>query len=100
LLVNNLTESLIFTVWDYNDHRKNTELGQATFDLNKLNDDAVWEGQEVPIFMDGKDRGLLRFDVSFYPVLPPVITVEGAEEELPETSKLLSLSKALLWVAH
>lgn len=86
LLVNNLTESLNLSVWDYNDHRKNTELGELLFDLNKLAEDAVQEGIEQPILKDGKERGILRYDVSFYPVLKPQATAEGAEAQLPETS--------------
>ncbi|KAI0786120.1 tricalbin [Abortiporus biennis] len=85
LLIQNLTETLSMTVWDFNDHRKNTVLGQVNFDLSKLSDDATQEGIEENILKDGKEKGVLRFDVSFYPVLKPEVTPNGVEEP-PETS--------------
>lgn len=87
LLINNLTDSLVLTVYDYNDHRKNTELGAVIFDLSVLQQDATQEGLESPVLKDGKEKGTLRYDVSFYPVLKPTAVADGAEEELPETSQ-------------
>lgn len=86
MLVNSLTEQLVFSIWDFNDHRKDTELGAVSFDLNKLNEDATLEGLEEKILKDGKERGELRFDLSFYPVLKPQKIDGGKEEELPDTS--------------
>lgn len=86
LLVNNLSESLTLAVFDYNDHRKDTEMGFASFDLSKLSEDAVHEGIEEVIRKDGKDRGTLRFDVSFFPVLKPDTT---GTEEFPDSSKYI-----------
>lgn len=48
---------------DYNDHRKDSDLGSATFELSKLQEDATLEGLVAPIIRDGKERGELRFDV-------------------------------------
>ncbi|EPQ61056.1 tricalbin [Gloeophyllum trabeum ATCC 11539] len=84
LLVNSLTDTLVLSVFDYNEHRKNTELGAASFDLSKLQEDATLENLEVEVLKDGKERGMLRFDLSFYPVLKPEV-VDG-KEELPETT--------------
>lgn len=74
----------MLTVLDFNEHRKDTSLGAAIFEMNRLNEDATLEGVEMPILKDGKDRGQIRFDVSYYPVLKPQI-VDG-QERLPETS--------------
>ncbi|KAI0374503.1 tricalbin [Pilatotrama ljubarskyi] len=84
LLVNSLTENLILKVWDYNDHRANTDLGFATFDLSVLEQDATQENIQVPILKDGKERGTIRFDVNFYPVLKPEIDT-GGKETIPDT---------------
>ena len=84
ILVNSLTESLILTVLDYNDHRKNTELGFASFELDKLREDATQEGIEAPVLKDGKEKGFMRFDVSFFPVLKPE---PNSTEPLPDTSE-------------
>ncbi len=84
LLVNSLAESLVLSVFDYNDHRKNSELGFATFDMAKLREDATWEGVEQSVLKDGKEKGLLRFDISFFPVLKPDLT---GTEPLPDSSE-------------
>jgi Ca2+-dependent lipid-binding protein len=89
LLVNNLTEQLVMSMYDYNDHRKNAEMGSATFELAQLLEDATQENLESPIVFDGKERGMLRYHVSFYPVLRPQALGEGAEAteaELPDTN--------------
>ncbi|KAG6817624.1 hypothetical protein H0H87_006252 [Tephrocybe sp. NHM501043] len=81
ILVNNLQESLVLNLWDYNDHRKDFLMGSSTFELSKLLDDATQEDMNSSILKDGKDRGELKYDVSYYPVL------EAAEgEELPDTT--------------
>ncbi|KAF9458350.1 C2 domain-containing protein [Collybia nuda] len=69
LLVNALNESLVLNLWDYNDHRKNTLMSSSTFELSKLAEDATQEGIVAPLLKDGKERGELRYDISFYPVL-------------------------------
>ncbi|KAI5991533.1 C2 domain-containing protein [Pisolithus albus] len=84
ILVNTLQEPLVLNVMDYNEHRKDTKLGSATFDLQKLQDDATLEGIERHLLKDGKERGLLRFNLSYYPVLKPEM-VEG-KEQLPNTN--------------
>ncbi|KZW02621.1 tricalbin [Exidia glandulosa HHB12029] len=84
ILVQNLTEPLTFTVMDYNDHRKDTEMGVAQFELAQLNEDATREGVSMKIMKEGKERGDLLCDVSYFPVLKP-IAVDGKEEPLPET---------------
>jgi len=83
LLINSLNESLILNVFDYNEHRKNTLLGTATFELAKLQEDATHEGIETALLKDGKERGELRFDCSYYPVLKP----EEGKEELHDASE-------------
>ncbi|EKM60795.1 uncharacterized protein PHACADRAFT_246931 [Phanerochaete carnosa HHB-10118-sp] len=90
ILVNNLTETLNLSVLDYNDHRKDTEMGFATFDLAKLRDDATWEGVEAPVQKDGKERGTIRFDVSFFPVLKP--GTAGIEEILDSNVGIVRLT--------
>jgi len=70
---------------DYNEHRKDTELGASIFELGKLDEDATQEDLSLPLLKDGKDRGELRFDVSYFPVLKPQVDESGVEE-LPESS--------------
>lgn len=44
-------------------------MSSSTFELSKLAEDATQEGIVAPLLKDGKERGELRYDVSFYPVL-------------------------------
>lgn len=48
---------------DHNDHRKDTELGAASFELSSLAEDAVKEGIVAKVLKDGKDRGSLNFSL-------------------------------------
>ncbi|KAI0308025.1 tricalbin [Multifurca ochricompacta] len=82
LLINRLTDNLVLTVMDYNDHRKDTELGASIFELSKLDEDATQENLSLPILKDGKERGELRFDVLYFPVLKPQVNESGVEELL------------------
>ncbi|KAF9243825.1 C2 domain-containing protein [Melanogaster broomeanus] len=84
ILVNSLQEQLVLGLLDYNELRKDTPLGAATFEMNKLLEDATQEGIELPILKDGKDRGRLRCNVSYYPVLKPEV-VDGTEQ-MPNTN--------------
>ncbi|RDB28789.1 Uncharacterized protein PYUK71.03c [Hypsizygus marmoreus] len=69
ILINSLNESLMLNLWDYNDHRKNTLMSSVAFELSKLAEDATQEDIQSTLLKDGKERGELRYDVSFYPVL-------------------------------
>jgi Ca2+-dependent lipid-binding protein len=77
---------------DFNDHRADTMLGSASFGLEVLEQDATQEDITRPILKDGHDRGELRFDVNFFPVISLSKTSEGAVQKLPDTSKFLDVS--------
>jgi Ca2+-dependent lipid-binding protein len=82
---------------DYNELRKDTEFGASIFDLSKLEEDATQEDLCLPVLKDGKERGELRFDVTYFPVLKPRVDESGVQE-LPESSKFLPLFSELLTV--
>ncbi|KAF5356241.1 hypothetical protein D9756_004179 [Leucocoprinus leucothites] len=82
ILVNSIGENLMLNLWDFNDHRKDTLLGAGTFDMNQLVADSSHEGIVSPLLKDGKERGELRYDVEYYPVLE---APEGSTE-VPESS--------------
>ena len=71
---------------DFNEFLKDTEVGSTVFDLAKLKEDATQEDLSLPILKDGKQRGELRFDVFYFPVLKPRVDESGVEE-LPESSE-------------
>ena len=82
----------MLNVMDYNDHRQNSLLGSVTFGLEALEEDATQEDISRPLLKDGKERGELRFDVNFYPVISLSKTSEGPVQKLPETSTYFNLS--------
>ncbi|KAG8762146.1 hypothetical protein FRC11_010840 [Ceratobasidium sp. 423] len=85
LVINSLTETLNLTVLDHNDHRKDTDLGTASFELSALTEDATQEGLVRKVLRDGKERGEMKFDVSYFPVLKPQTLDGGKIQPLPET---------------
>ncbi|KAG8709183.1 hypothetical protein FRC08_018492 [Ceratobasidium sp. 394] len=85
LLVNSLTETLNLSLLDHNEHRKDTDLGSASFELSSLTEDATQEGLVRKVLKDGKERGELKFDVAFFPVLKPQTLDGGKIQPLPET---------------
>lgn len=72
---------------DYNELRKDTEIGVGIFELSKLEEDATREDLLLSILKDGKRRGELRLDVEYFPILKPMVNESGVEE-LPESSEL------------
>ncbi|KAH9487059.1 hypothetical protein JR316_0001125 [Psilocybe cubensis] len=88
ILINSLKDRLDLNVLDYNDHRKNTLMGSATFELAKLLEDSTQEDLVSPLLKDGKERGELRYDVNYYPV---VEVEEGKEELLDSTVGIVRL---------
>ena len=80
-----MSETLNFQIFDENDHRKDSLMGQASFELHALLEDATHEAIEKAVLKDGKDRGTILFDVSYFPVIVPAV-VDGKPEPLPETS--------------
>lgn len=85
VLVSALTGTLGMTVWDYNEHRKDNELGSVNWELNKLVEDSSIDGIVENVLLDGKERGEIKYDVSFFPVIKPAI-VDGKPEPIPETT--------------
>lgn len=86
LLVNSLNESLNMTVMDYNDRRKDSELGAAVFDMKSLQEDPEQEELNTDVLLAGKARGSVKYTVKFFPVLTPKKLADGTEETLPESS--------------
>ena len=86
ILINSLADVLNLTLWDYNEHRGDNNLGTVTQELATLTEDAEQEGLVGKILHGGKDRGELRYDLSFFPVLQPQKAADGTIEPLPDTA--------------
>jgi Ca2+-dependent lipid-binding protein len=77
LLVNSFQDVLDLNLYDFNDHRKNSLLSTASFPFSKLLEDATQEGLVSQLLKDGKERGELRYDVNYFPIIEPE---EGKED--------------------
>jgi hypothetical protein len=84
VLINNLNDILALSVWDWNEHRTNSEIGIANFELAKLKEDAEQQGLTANILREGKERGEIRFDATFHPILKAEKNVDGKLEPIPE----------------
>ena len=88
MLINSLNDVLALTLMDWNEHRKDSELGVANFDLKSLATDPEQESVNVPVMMQGKDRGTVKCGIRFFPTLVPKKLENGTEEPVPESSRL------------
>ncbi len=88
ILINNLNDQLILSVYDYNGRRKNTKVAFATFELGRLIEDASQEDLVSPLLKEGKNKGELRYDVTFYPVVENEVGV--GKEEILDSSEFAS----------
>ena len=85
ILINTLADVLNLGLWDYNEHRPDNQLGAVTQELSTLGEDAEQEGLVGKIINGGKERGDLRYDLSYFPVLQPQKAADGTIDPLPET---------------
>lgn len=86
LIISNLNDSLSLQVFDFNDLRKDKELGVAAFPLERLREDPEQEGIELPVLSNGKNRGQISFDVRFFPVLEGATLDDGTKQPPPESN--------------
>ncbi|KAI5927713.1 tricalbin-1 [Camillea tinctor] len=85
VIITNFNDSLDLMVYDYNEFRKDKELGVASFQLEKLEELHVYESERLEVIANGKARGVVSADFRFFPVLEPMV-IEGKEEPPPETN--------------
>lgn len=84
IIISSLTDALTIGVYDFNDLRKDQELGIATFPLDKLETEHEHENLTLDIAYSGRNRGILRADVRFFPILEGRKLEDGTEEPAPE----------------
>jgi len=86
IIVSNLNDSLTLQVYDFNEIRKDKELGVATFALDQLQEDPEQENLTLPVTNNGKVRGQIMFDVRYFPVLEGRLLEDGTKEPPPESN--------------
>jgi Ca2+-dependent lipid-binding protein len=85
IIVTSLKDSLTINLFDYNDIRKDKELGTATFALDQLETEADHENLQLEVMSGGRARGILSADVRFFPVLEGLKLEDGKLEPPPES---------------
>jgi Ca2+-dependent lipid-binding protein len=85
ILINSLADVLNLNLYDYNEHRPDNLLGTVSQELATLEVDAEQEGLVGKILGGGKERGNLRYDLSYFPVLKPEKAADGTIEPVPDT---------------
>ncbi|CED82008.1 Ca2-dependent lipid-binding protein CLB1/vesicle protein vp115/Granuphilin A, contains C2 domain [Phaffia rhodozyma] len=85
ILVSSLNDSLALNVFDYNEHRKDNDLGVVDFDLSKLKEDSTMEAISMNVLREGRPRGQLRFDANFFPVLQQEKLADGTLDVIPDS---------------
>lgn len=86
VIVNSLTDALTLQVFDYNEFRKDKELGTASFALDRLEQVTEHENQVLEVMSNGKARGNIQADIRFFPVLEGLKLEDGKQEPPPESN--------------
>lgn len=106
-IITNYTDTLTLQVYDYNEYRKDKELGIASFTLDKLEEVGEHQNLQLPVLANGKERGLIQADIRFSPVLqgnnlddgtvgPPPESNTGIARITVEQAKELDGSKSMV----
>lgn len=86
VILTSLREPLTIQVYDYNEFRKDKELGVCTFNLEDLQNDAEHENLQLEVIASGRPRGVIQADVRFFPVLEGHTLEDGTVEPPPEST--------------
>jgi Ca2+-dependent lipid-binding protein len=86
IIVTSLNDSLTLQVFDYNEFRKDKELGTASYALEQVADVYEQDNQQLEVISNGKARGVISADIRFFPVLTGGKNAEGKDEPVPESN--------------
>lgn len=86
IIITSFTEALTLHIFDYNEFRKDKDLGTATFPLDQLEHVSEHENLQLEVVANGKSRGLLQADIRFFPVLAGTKGEDGHMEPPPESN--------------
>lgn len=86
VVLTSLREPLTIQVYDYNEYRKDKELGVCTFNLEQLDSQTEHENLQLEVIASGRARGIVQADVRFFPVLEGHKMEDGTVETPPEST--------------
>jgi Ca2+-dependent lipid-binding protein len=86
VIVTSFNDSLTVHLFDYNEYRKDKELGTATFPLERVEEVVEYENERLEVMANGKVRGIVTADIRFFPVLQGRKLEGGKREPPPESN--------------
>lgn len=86
IILTSLTDSLTLQVYDWNEYRKDKELGTATFPLDQLEAQTEHENLQLEVMANGKARGVVQADIRYFPVMEGRKLEDGTQEPPPESN--------------
>ncbi|MCJ1391843.1 hypothetical protein MMC18_004710 [Xylographa bjoerkii] len=86
VIVTSLTATLTLQVFDFNEFRKDKELGMGSFAMDRFSEDPEHENLQLDVMSNGKQRGILQTDMRFFPVLEGLKLEDGKQEPPPESN--------------
>ncbi|OJJ48132.1 hypothetical protein ASPZODRAFT_62240 [Penicilliopsis zonata CBS 506.65] len=84
VILTSFTDVLTMQVYDWNEFRKDKELGVASFALDRLQEESEHESLYLEVSASGRSRGAVHADIRFFPVLEGRTLEGGATEPPPE----------------
>ncbi|RLV94578.1 Tricalbin-1 [Spathaspora sp. JA1] len=84
LPVSSLSEPLHISVVDFNEFRKDREVGVILFDLEGCVDNPKQPNLTAPFLRNNKPVGELNFSIHYMPTLEPIKQADGATEPPPD----------------
>lgn len=86
IIVTSFNDSLDLIVYDFNDFRKDKELGVASFALENVEEVNEAENESLEVISDGKAHGQVSCDIRFFPVLGEKKMPDGTVEPTPPSN--------------
>ncbi|TVY20905.1 Uncharacterized protein LARI1_G001315 [Lachnellula arida] len=86
VIVTSFNDVLTLQTFDYNEYRKDKELGTATFPLERVQELTEYENEQLEVMANGKARGVISSDIRFFPVLEGQDLPDGKKEPPPESN--------------
>ncbi|KAJ3560958.1 hypothetical protein NPX13_g9123 [Xylaria arbuscula] len=86
VIITSFNDSLDIMLYDYNDIRKDKELGVGSFPLERLEELEAYEHERLEVIANGKARGVLNVDIQFFPVLEGTTSEDGTVEPPPDSN--------------
>lgn len=86
IIISNFNDALTLGLFDFNEIRKDKELGSASFALDSLKDNPEQENIKIPVMTNGKERGHVSLDVRFFPISEGRMLEDGTQEPVPESN--------------